>query len=69
MTAKAYDRKNLITTALLNCWLKFNIIILTNAIIYSYFMPVCSIVKTITPRCPGRPDAVFHEAEGFGQVQ
>ena len=26
---------------------------------YSYFMPVCSIVKTITPRCRGRPDALF----------
>ena len=36
-------------------------------ILYSYFMPVCSIVKTITPRCRGRPDALLHEAEG--QVQ
>ena len=36
-------------------------------IVYSYFMPVCSIVKTITPRCRGRPDALLHEAEG--QVQ
>ena len=27
-------------------------------------MPVCSIVKTITPRCRGRPDALLHEAEG-----
>ena len=34
------------------------------AILYSYFMPVCSIVKTITPRCRGRPDALLHEAEG-----
>ena len=33
-------------------------------IIYSCFMPVCSIVKTITPRCRGRPDALLHEAEG-----
>ena len=33
-------------------------------IVYSYFMPVCSIVKTITPRCRGRPDALLHEAEG-----
>ena len=33
-------------------------------ILYSYFMPVCSIVKTITPRCRGRPDALLHEAEG-----
>ena len=33
-------------------------------IIYSYFMPVCSIVKTITPRCRERPDALLHEAEG-----
>ena len=32
-------------------------------IIYSYFVPVCSIVKTITPRCCGRPDALLHEAE------
>ena len=36
-------------------------------LLYSYFMPVCSIVKTITPRCRGRPDALLHEAEG--QVQ
>ena len=34
------------------------------SILYSYFMPVCSIVKTITPRCRGRPDALVHEAEG-----
>ena len=33
-------------------------------VLYSYFMPVCSIVKTITPRCHGRPDALSHEAEG-----
>ena len=33
-------------------------------ILYIYFMPVCSIVKTITPRCRGRPDALLHEAEG-----
>ena len=33
-------------------------------ILYSYFMPVCSIVKTITLRCRGRPDALLHEAEG-----
>ena len=38
-----------------------------NVILYSYFMAVCSIVKTITPRCCGRPDALLHEAEG--QVQ
>ena len=31
---------------------------------YSYFMPVCSIVKTITPRCRGPPDALLHEVEG-----
>ena len=31
--------------------------------VFSYFMPVCSIVKTITPRCRGRPDALLHEAE------
>ena len=34
------------------------------SIVYSYFMPVCSIVKTNTPRCLGRPDALLHEAEG-----
>ena len=34
-----------------------------NLILYSYFMPVCSIVKTITLRCRGRPDALLHEAE------
>ena len=33
-------------------------------IVYSYCMPVCSIVKTVTPRCNGRPDALLHEAEG-----
>ena len=33
-------------------------------ILYSYFMPVCSIVKTITPRWCERPDALLHEAEG-----
>ena len=33
-------------------------------LVYSYFMPVCSIVKTITPRCRGRPDALLYEAEG-----
>ena len=33
-------------------------------ILYSYFIPVCSIVKTITPRCRGRPDALLHDAEG-----
>ena len=32
-------------------------------LLYSYFMPVCSIVKTITPRCRGRPDSQLHEAE------
>ena len=40
---------------------------ITCAILYSYFMPVCSIVKTITPKCHGRPDALLysvHEAEG-----
>ena len=31
-------------------------------LLYSYFMPVCSIVKTITPRCRGRPGALLHEA-------
>ena len=33
-----------------------------DSIIYSYVMPVCSIVQTITPRCRGRPDALLHEA-------
>ena len=33
-------------------------------LLYSYTMPVCGIVKTITPRCRGRPDALLHEAEG-----
>ena len=28
-----------------------------NRILYSFFMPDYSIVKTITPRCLGRPDA------------
>ena len=31
------------------------------AILYGYFMPVCSIVKTITPRCRGRPDPLLHK--------
>ena len=39
----------------------------SHEILYSYFMPVCSKVKTITPRCRGRPDALLHEA--FGLVQ
>ena len=34
----------------------------TDKVVYSYFMPVCSIVKTITLRCHGRPDALLHEA-------
>ena len=38
-----------------------------HVILYSYFMPVCSIDKTVTPRCRGLPDALLHEAEG--QVQ
>ena len=29
--------------------------------LYSSFMPVCSKVKTITPRCCGRPDALLHQ--------
>ena len=33
-------------------------------LLYSYFMPVCSIIKTITPRCRGQPDALVHEAHG-----
>ena len=32
-------------------------------IIYSYFMPVCSTVQTITLRCRGRRDALLHMAE------
>ena len=31
---------------------------------YSYFMPFCSIVQTITPRYRGQPEALLHEAEG-----
>ena len=38
------------------------LLVWTDAIVYCYFMPVCSIVKTITPRCRGRPDALLHEA-------
>ena len=41
--------------------------LLTFFIVYSYFMPVCSIVKTISPRCRGlmhQVDALLHEAEG-----
>ena len=33
--------------------------ILFNFILYSYFMPFCSKVKTITPRCSGRPDDYY----------
>ena len=32
-------------------------------ILYSYVIPVCSIVKTITRRCHERPNALLHEAE------
>ena len=46
---------------------RVNICFNGNQMIYSYFMPVCSIVKTITPRCRGRPDALLHSA--FGLVQ
>ena len=49
-----------------------NIIVVTGLVkrdarltVYSYFMSVCSIVKTITPRCRGRPDALLHDAEGM----
>ena len=45
----------------------FSLMLRTREILYSYFMHVCSIVKTITPRCRGRPDALLHEAEA--QVQ
>ena len=34
-------------------------------VLYSYSIPVCSIVKTITQRCRGRPDALLHEAEAL----
>ena len=49
---------------------RFTLITITTRVlgchsVYSYFMPVCSIVKTITPRCRGRPDALLHEAEGL----
>ena len=33
-------------------------------VLYRYFMHVCSIVQTITPRCRGRPDALLPKAEG-----
>ena len=33
-------------------------------ILYSYFMSVCSIVKSISPKCRGLPDALLHKAEG-----
>ena len=33
----------------------------SHEILNSYFMPVCSIVKTITLRCQGRPDAQLNE--------
>ena len=31
--------------------------------LYSYFMPICSIVKTIALRCRELPDALLHKAE------
>ena len=34
-------------------------------ILYSYFMSVCSIEKTITLRYRGWSDALLHGAEGF----
>ena len=41
---------------------RFKTVGVTNSdILYSYFMPVCSIVKSITLRCRGRPDALLHE--------
>ena len=47
------------------CWLQLGRTFFI--LIYSYFMPVCIIVQTFTPRCRGRPDTLLHEAEG--QVQ
>ena len=32
-----------------------------STIVNSYFIPVCSLVNTITPRCCGRPAALLHE--------
>ena len=52
---------------LLSCQPRMTVTCLVNKVIrdlYSYFMPVCSIVETNTPRCRGRPDALLHEAEG-----
>ena len=42
----------------------YSIIGIYSGLLYSYFMPVSSIVKTITTRCHGRPDALLHEAVG-----
>ena len=44
-----------------------NLISKDTHLVYSYVMPVCSIVKTITTRCRGRPDALLREAEGREQ--
>ena len=41
------------------------LIIPERVIVYSYFMPVCSIVKTITLRYCGRPDALLYKADEF----
>ena len=41
------------------------LIISERVIVYSYFMPVCSIVKTVTLRYRGRPDALLYEANEF----
>ena len=41
-----------------------------NVPVYSYLMPACSIVKTITPRCRGRPDALLASIKsGSGRPQ
>ena len=37
--------------------------VLSFSLLYSYFMAICSIVKTIILRCRGRPDALLQEAE------
>ena len=41
------------------------LIIPERVIVYSYFMPICSIVKTITLRYRGLPDALLYETDEF----
>ena len=55
-------RGKLVHSTILN--IPYLLVLTLSIILYSYFMPVCSIVKTITPRCSGQPGALLHEAEG-----